>query len=118
MSQEHAGDRERVEAELQRAHEFASPSHGFACVQNPELAGNYENVVALLLVAEPVESSDVLSMLTQVLRAELALAVVVELAVAGLLDEVEHLLQGLAVGRGDGLPSHDGKRPFGVCWKR
>jgi len=38
----------------------------------------------------------------------------VELAVAGLLDRVEHLLHGLAVGWCDRLPLRDGEPSFGV----
>jgi len=118
MRQDHTGDCEGVEAELRHRHNLSRPTHGTTSVELAELAGNHENVVIFLLFAELLEGLCGLRMLAEPIGSELTFTVVVELAVTGLLDQVENLLQGLAVGRGNRLPPRDGEPSFGAVRKR
>jgi len=79
-----------------------------------ELGGDHEDVVILLLVSELLEHRLRLGRLAQTLIVDLAVTVVVELAVPDLLDRVEYLLHRFGVGRSDRLPLRDGEPPFGV----
>lgn len=118
MGQDHDADGERAEAELVGGENLTSATNGTSTMTDAELRRNDENVVVLLLVAELLEHACRLGRLPETLGTELAVAVVVELAVTGLLDHVEHLLHRLVVGRGDLLPLRDGEPSFGVRGKR
>ncbi len=118
MGQDHDADGERAEAELACGEDLASAADGTPAMTDAELRRNDEDVVVLLLVAEFLEHARRLGRLPETPGIELAGAVVVELAVTGLLDHVEHLLHRLVVGRGDLLPPRNGEPSFGVRGKR
>lgn len=78
-----------------------------------ELGGYNEDVVFLLLVAELLEKVYRLCRLAEPVGTELTFTVVVELAVAGLLDHGEHLFDRFTVGGGEFFPTRNGKQTFG-----
>ncbi len=118
MRQNHAGNCESSESELLSVHNLAGAADRASPVLDAELARNHEDVVAFLLLPELGPDLGGLGVLAQAIRSQLALAVVVELAVAGLLDEVEHLLQRFPVGRRDLLPARDGEVALRTLRKR
>ncbi len=118
MGQDHDADGECAEAELVDLHDFACPANRTTTMPQTELSGNDEDVLVLLLVAERLEDLRRPGRLTELIRTELTFTVVVELAVTGLLDHVEHLLHRFVVGRGDLLPPRNGEPSFGVRRKR
>jgi len=117
VRQEHDPDAEGIEAEL-GTHDLQCPTDGTTCMTLAELAGNHEDVVILLLLADGLEHPRCLGRQTEMLLINLALAVVVEPVVAGLLDQVEDLLNCFRVGLGDLLPPRNGEPSFGVRGKR
>ena len=114
MRQDHDPDGESPETKLAGVHDFACPANRTTPVTETELSRNDENVVILLLVTELLERLAGLLRLTEILRTELTFTVVVKRTVSGLLDQVEHLLHGFAVCRGDLLPPRNGEPSFGV----
>ncbi len=78
-----------------------------------KLGGDNKDVIACLLQPKLLESACFLRLLAKALRTKLTFTVVLELAVAGLLDQVEYLLHRFVVGRGDLVPSWDGEPAFG-----
>jgi len=116
VGQQHDADSEGTETELVGHEDLASPTNRTALVTETELTRNDEDVVILLLVAELLEHLHRLGMLSQVLRSELAVTVVVELSLRR--DHRDHLLDGLTIGRCERLPLRDGEPPFGVRGKR
>jgi hypothetical protein len=112
VCQDHDADRERAEAGLARQEDLTSTTDGTSTMTDAELGSYHEDVVILLLVAELLEHGRRLHRLTQTLIVDLAVGVVVELA-ALLLDRIEHLLHGFAVGRRERLPLRDGEPSFG-----
>ncbi len=114
MREQHDADGERAETELVDLHDLACPANRATAMPQTELSRHDEDVVILLLVAERLEHLLRLGRLLQVVRTEVALAPVLELALARLADLREHLLHGFAVGRGDRLPLRDGEPSFGV----
>jgi hypothetical protein len=77
-----------------------------------ELRGDDRDVVILLLVAVRLEHLLLPGRLLQVVRTEFAFAPVLELALALLLQQVEHDLDRRIVGRSDSLPARDGEIAF------
>jgi len=118
MRQKHASYFECAESELVSREDFASPTDTATPVAETELAGNDQDVVALLLVSQRFELLYCALVLSEILRSEFAFAPVVELALALFLDQVKHLLDRFLVGLGNRLPSWDGEPPFSVGWKR
>lgn len=114
MREQHDADGERPETELVDLHDLACPAHRTALVTETELGRNDEDVEVLLLVAELLEHLLRPGRLLEPVRTEVALAPVLELALARLADLREHLPHGFAVGRGDRLPLRDGEPSFGV----
>ena len=88
VSEEQAGDGERTKTDFANVHDLTGATDGTSTVFDTELAGDRENVIAFLIFAEFVEGLDTLGVPTQVVRTEISLAVVMELAVAVPFDEV------------------------------
>ena len=116
MGEHHDADCEGSETELVGREDLTSPTHRTAPVTETELGRNDEDVEVLLLVAELLEHLRRLGVLSQVLRSELAVTVVVELPLGP--DHREHLLDRFAIRRRERLPLRDGEPPFGVRGKR
>lgn len=114
MRQDHDRNREGSEAELVGLEDFTSATNGTSTMPQTELRGNHEDVVIRLLGGELFERRNGALMLPEVLAAEFTIAVVVEAVLAGLLQRLQHLQDGLVVGRRDGLPLRDGEPSFGV----
>jgi len=114
VRQDHDPDRESTEAQFVDREDLTSATDRTTPMAKTELASHNEDVVILLLIAELLEHGRRLGRLAQTRIVQLAVTVVVELAVAGLLDRVEHLLHGFAVGRRDRLPLWDGEPSFGI----
>lgn len=114
VSQDHDPDRESTEAQLVDREDLTSTTDRTTPMADAELASNHEDVMILLLIAELLEHGRRLGRLTQTRIVDLAVTVVVELSATGLLDRVEHLLHGFAVGRCDRLPLRDGEPSFGI----
>lgn len=117
MRQEHDPDGESPETRLVASKHLACTANRATTMVDAELGGNDEDVVILLLVAELLEHTCRLCRLAEPVGTKLTFAVVVELAVAGLLDHREHLLDRFTVGGGDRLPLRDGEPSFGVLGK-
>lgn len=117
MRQEHDPDGESSETRFVGSEHLACTANRATTMVDAELGGNDEDVVILLLVAELLEHVRRLCRLAEPVGTELTFTVVVELAVAGLLDHREHLLDRFAVGGGDRLPLRDGEPSFGVLGK-
>ncbi|MDB5265232.1 MAG: hypothetical protein JWN64_803 [Parcubacteria group bacterium] len=98
MRQQHDADGEGPETELVDCEDLAGAANRTAAMLDTELRRHDQDVRVALGFREIGEELLRVGRLLQVLRTELPFAVVVELAVAGLLDRVERLLQGLAVG--------------------
>ena len=116
VGKQHDADGEYTESALVGREDLTCPANRTAPVTETELCRNDEDVVILLLVAELLEHLHRLGVLSQVLRSELAVTVVVELPLRR--DHCEHLIDGLTVGRRERLPLRDGEPPFGVRGKR
>ena len=116
VGEHHDADCEGSETELVGREDLTCPADRTAPVTKTELCRNDEDVEVLLLVAELLEHLHRLGVLSQVLRSELAVTVVVELPLRR--DHREHLLDGLTVGRRERLPLRDGEPPFSVRGKR
>ncbi|OGZ26924.1 MAG: hypothetical protein A2365_02200 [Candidatus Nealsonbacteria bacterium RIFOXYB1_FULL_40_15] len=114
VCEEHAGDGERIVPELHARHDFQCPTDGTAAVTEAKLVENHEDVVPFLLLAEHLQGLLGLGTKTQAIGPDLTFTVVAERAVTGLLDQVEHLLQGFLVGLADLLPSRDSEEAFGT----
>ncbi len=112
VGQQHDADSEGTETELVGLEDLACPANRATAIPETELGRNDEDVVILLLVAELLEHLRRLRVLAQVLRSEPAVTVVVELPLRR--DHREHLLERLAVGRGDLLPPRNGEPSFGA----
>ena len=117
MRHDHDPDGESPETELVGVHDFACPANRTAPVTETELSRNDENVVFFLLVTELLERLGRLLRLTEILRTELTFTIIVEHTVLGLHDQVENLLHGFAVCRGDLLPPRNGEPSFGIWGK-
>ncbi len=113
VRQQHNADGERPKTELVDGEDLASPTNRTAAMLDAELRRNDKNIITLFL-AEFLERGDRTVALLETVGTELTFAVVVELAAAGLLDQVEHLLDGFAVRRGNLLPARDGEPSFGA----
>ena len=111
VREQHDADGERAKAELGLPHDLACSANRAAAMANAKLSRNNEKA-ALLLVAELLPHADRLGRLAEIVRAELAFAIVVEAAAVGLRQSVEDLLQRLAVGLAELLPARDGKIAF------
>jgi len=118
VRQEHDPEAEGVEAKLAGRHHFAATADGTSGVQLAELAGDDENVVVLLLLAECLEHLGGLLGLSEVLGINLTVAVVAELALALRLEQIQNYLDGFRVRRSDLLPPRDGEPSLGVRGKR
>jgi len=114
MRQDHDPDRECSEAELIGLEDLTSTTSGPSAMTQTELRGNHKEVVIRLFDGELLEEADRTLVLPEVLATELTCAVVVEAVLAGLRERLQHLLDGLVVGRRDGLPLRDGEPSFGV----
>ncbi len=117
MCENHAPDFECAESELVACEDFAGPTNGATPVAKPELCCYDQNVEARLLVTQCLELLGRTLVLSEIRLSDFAFAVVVEIALALLLDKIEHLLNRLVVGLGDRLPARDGKPSFGIRWK-
>lgn len=109
MRQDHASDDERPEAKLVGCVDHAHPPDGPTPMGQAELRRDEQKVALLLLADHPKRDCRPLGE-PQVLRTELALAVVVESP--RLAAEVKDLLDGLVVGLGDFLPARNRKPAF------
>ncbi len=124
MGQEHAADSERSEPEFDARvdHHHAGPADGTTAVTDAELGGNDQDVRIALSGRELREELLRANRLAETLLVDLTCAVVVELAVAGLLDHSEHLEHGLAVRRTEELrvldPVGDREPAFGELRQR
>lgn len=116
VGEHHDADCEGSETELVSREDLTCPANRTAPVTETELCRNDEDVVILLLVAELLEHLHRLGVLSQVLRSELAVTVVVELPLRR--DHRENLLDRFAIRRRERLPLRDGEPPFGVRGKR
>jgi len=116
VGQQHDADCEGSEAELVGREDLTCPAHRTALVTETELGRNDEDVEVLLLVAELLEHLHRLGVLSQVLRSELAVAVVVELPLRR--DHREHLLDRFTIRRRERLPLRNGEPSLGVRGKR
>ncbi len=116
VGQQHDADCEGSETELVGREDLTCPAHRTALVTETELSRDDEDVVILLLVAELLEHLRRLGVLSQVLRSELAVTVVVELPLGP--DHREHLLDRFAVRRRELLPLRNGEPSLGVRGKR
>ncbi len=114
MRQDHDPDREGSEAELIGLEDLTSATSGTSTMTQTELRGNHEDVVIRLFGGELLEDANRTLVLPEVLAAEFTIAVVEEAILAGLLQRFQHLLDGLVVGRRDGLPLRDSEPSFGV----
>lgn len=114
VGQDHDADGERAETELVAEQDFAHATDGATAVTQTELGRNDEDVVVLLLECELLEHGTGPRRLAELVFTEFAFAVVIELAVARLLDRVDDLLHRFAVGRGHGFPFRDGEPTFGA----
>lgn len=90
MSERHAANRERAEAELVRTHDLACPANRAAAMPHTELRRDDQDV-ALLLLPDLLEHSCRVGVLPQITRPQLALAGVVELPLGS--DGIEHQLE-------------------------
>ncbi len=117
VRQQHDADGESPETELVAGEDFACPANRTTAMLDAKLRRNDEDIITLLL-AEFLERGGRAVALLETVGTELAFAVVVELAAAGLLDQIEHLLDGFAVRRGDLLPARDGEPSFGAVGQR
>ncbi len=122
MGQDHDADSERAEAELVSGKDLGCPADRATAMTDAELGGNDEDVRIALSIREFRPELLRLSRLAQTLLVELTVTVVAELAVAGLLDSVEHLEERTAVGRTEGVralhPVGDRKPALGTGRKR
>ena len=116
VGEHHDADCEGSETELVGREDLTCPAHRTALVTETELGRNDEDVEVLLLVAELLEHLHRLGVLSQVLRSELAVTVVVELPLRR--DHCEHLLDRLTVGRRERLPLRNGEPSLGTVRKR
>jgi len=114
VRQEHDPHGERAETELAGVEHLTRPTDGPAPMTETELCRNDEDVVLRLLVAQLLEHRHRALALTETVRTQVALAVVVELAVAGLADEREDLFDRRVVRRCDLVPARDGEPSLGV----
>ena len=94
MNQSHAPDRESSETELAGHEDLTSPTDGTSAMTHAVLS-RHDQDVALLLLADLAEGIERPSVLTETVRRDLALPVVVELP--GLADPFEHELDGATV---------------------
>lgn len=122
MRQQHDANSERVEAELVDDVDLACPANRAAAMAETELRRNDQDVRVTLDFRKVGEELLRTSRQTQVLRTELTFAEVVELTVAGLLEDVEHLLHGAAVDEAEDLrvldPVGDREPAFGTLRER
>lgn len=111
VGEQHDTGGERAEAELVLHEQLAHAPDRATAVTEAELRRDDEQIEALLLLDELLEHLHRASRLPEVLRAELPLAVVVELA--GLRDLREHDLHGPTVRGRDLLPRRDDEVALG-----
>ena len=95
------GDLEGAETELGGLEDLACPADGASPMPQTELSRNHEDVMPCLLVAQRLEHRHSALMLAEPVGTQLTLAVVGELAVSGLLDQIQNLFHGFTVGWGD-----------------
>ena len=104
-------DRERTETELVIGKHLESPANRASAMADAELERHNEHVAGLFL-PELVPRGGRLGRLTEMVRAELPFAPVLELAAVGQTELVEDDLHRLAIGRGDELPARNGTEAF------
>ena len=122
MRQEHDPDGERTKGELARGEDLACPANRATAMLDAELRRNDQDVRVALGIREFLPELLRLSRLAKTLLVELTVTVVVELAVASLLDGVEHLEERTAVDRTEDIrvlhPVGDGEPTLGTSRKR
>ncbi|RJQ35549.1 hypothetical protein C4566_00560 [Candidatus Parcubacteria bacterium] len=114
VGEQHNGDLVGTETELVGGEDLASPADGTSTVTETELSRNEQDVVLRLLVTDEIQRVVGANGSPQVLGTELTMAIVVELAATGLLDQIENDLHSFAVGRCDLLPPRDGEPALGT----
>jgi len=118
MRENHAPDFECAESELVGHEDLASPTDAATPVTETELGSDDQDVEALLLVTQRLELFGRTLVLAKILFPDPVFAVVVEFALALLLDQIEHLLHRLVVGLSDQLPPGNGEPSFGIGRKQ
>lgn len=114
MGEQHDADGKRAEAKLIALHDFACPANRAAAMPQTELRRNEKDVETLLRFADLLPHGGRLGRLLELVGAELPFAPVLEAALVGLLQGIEHLLHGFAVRGGDRLPARDGEPAFRI----
>lgn len=109
MGEKHATNGESTETELEAIHHLTSTTHGLTTMQLSELRRHDQDVAVRLLSLERLEDTNALGGLPELVGTELALVVVIEIAVANLTQERKYFFQGFTVGGGDGLPPRNGE---------
>ncbi len=117
MRENHAPDLECSETELVARKDFTSSTDAATPMTKTELSGNDQDVVTLLSFAQRFEFLCRPFVLANLLS-KFAFTPVVELALALIPDEIEHLLHCFVVGLDDRLPPRNGEPSFGVRRKR
>lgn len=112
VGQEHDPDLECAESAFIAVHHDAGALSGLAAVTDTELPGDHEDVVFLLLVSKRLEQLLLLRRLAEPVGAELAVAIIVKVAIASLLELQEDDLDGLIVGGRNVLPARDEEHPL------
>jgi len=112
VRQIHDARSEGAQTELAGLELLTSAQDGTATMADAELRPDDQDVRVPLLLDEHLGQTDGVLVLAEVLRAEVALAAVVELVVSGLGEQGQHRLERFAVDRSDTLELRYGEGPL------